>query len=167
MLEDLNWWIIPVAALIPLVIGFIWYNPKTLGTAWMEAAGMTEEKMQGANMAVIFILSYVFACLIGVALMGMTIHQMGFFSLMNTPELQDVNSETYKDAAMIFSKYGGNFRTFGHGALHGFAATLTFIFPLLATNALFERKSWKYIFINTGYWLISSILMGGVICQFV
>ena len=52
--------IIALAALIPLVVGFIWYHPKILGTAWMNAAGLTEEKLKGANMALIFFLVFIF-----------------------------------------------------------------------------------------------------------
>jgi hypothetical protein len=39
-----------------------------------------------------------------------------------------------------------------------------FVFPLLAINAMFERRSWKYVFINTGFWTITITLMGGIIC---
>jgi hypothetical protein len=35
-----------------------------------------------------------------------------------------------------------------------------------ATNALFERKGWKYIWINTGYWVITVSIMGGILCAF-
>jgi Protein of unknown function (DUF1761) len=37
------------------------------------------------------------------------------------------------------------------------------VLPLIGTNALFERKSWKYIFINAGHWTVSLMLMGGII----
>jgi hypothetical protein len=68
--------------------------------------------------------------------------------------------------AMAFmTSYGSEFRTFGHGALHGFITSLFIVFPPLATNALFERKSWTYIFINYGYWAVSLIIMGGIISQ--
>ena len=50
----INFIAVLVAAIVPMIMGFIWYNPKTLGTAWMKAAEVTEEKMKGANMAVIF-----------------------------------------------------------------------------------------------------------------
>ena len=50
----LNLPVILGAALIPTVIGFIWYNPKVFGNDWMAAADMTEEKMKGANMALSF-----------------------------------------------------------------------------------------------------------------
>ncbi|MFT4968832.1 MAG: hypothetical protein ACI9O4_000565 [Chitinophagales bacterium] len=33
-----------VAALIPMLLGFIWDHPKVLGTAWMTACGFTEER---------------------------------------------------------------------------------------------------------------------------
>jgi hypothetical protein len=31
---------------------------------------------------------------------------------------------------------------------------------------LFERKGFRYIAINGGYWIISMALMGGIICAF-
>jgi hypothetical protein len=46
-----------------------------------------------------------------------------------------------------------------HGAMTGIFIAL----PMIGTNALFERKSWKYILINTGYWFVSATLIGGVI----
>ena len=57
---EINWIAIAVSALIPLVIGAIWYNPKVLGKAWMQASGVTEEQVQSGNMLVIFGLTYVF-----------------------------------------------------------------------------------------------------------
>lgn len=32
-----------VAGVSALVVGFVWYNPKVFGNAWMKAAGMTDE----------------------------------------------------------------------------------------------------------------------------
>jgi hypothetical protein len=36
----------------------------------------------------------------------------------------------------------------------------------MGTNALFERRSWKYIFMNVGYWALSAAIMGGIISAF-
>lgn len=164
---QINFLLLLGAALIPMVIGFIWYNPKTLGTAWMEASGMTEEKMKGANMAIIFGLSYVFSLLIGLILNTIVIHQFHFFSiLLNEPGLTEAGSEMNNFVTNFMEKYGTNFRTFKHGAFHGTIAGVLFALPLIGTNALFERKGFKYIAINAGYWIISLALMGGVICQF-
>ena len=62
---------------------------------------------------------------------------------------------------------GTAFRTFGHGALHGFFTGLFIVLPILGTNALFEQKGWKYVWINTGYWAITLMLMGGLICAWI
>lgn len=160
-LVELKAYMIPVAALIPLVIGFVWYNPKVFGKAWMDACGLTEEKLEGANMPVIFLLSYVFANLIGFTLTGLAVHQMGLQSMV-----MGADEATIETARQLLESTSDNYRTFKHGALHGFFAGFTIAFTVLATNALFERKSWKYIWINSGYWIVSMTLMGGVLCAF-
>jgi hypothetical protein len=58
---------------------------------------------------------------------------------------------------------GNDFRTFKHGALHGFFSGLFIALPILGTNALFEQKGWKYILINVGCWTITLALMGGLL----
>lgn len=45
-------------ALIPLLIGFVWYNPKVFGTAWMKEAGVTMEDGKKMNMPLVFGLTY-------------------------------------------------------------------------------------------------------------
>jgi len=158
---------IALAALIPMLVGFIWYHPKIFGTAWMNLAGLTEEKMKGANMALIFILSYVLSFLMGLAIISIVIHQGHVFStLVNAPGFGVPGSPIQTMLENFMRDYGRNFRTFKHGVFHGVLFSIFFVFPLIATNALFERKSWKYIFINTGYWLVTVTLMGGVISQF-
>ncbi|MCB0733760.1 MAG: DUF1761 domain-containing protein [Flavobacteriales bacterium] len=159
-----NFPIILLSALVPMIVGAIWYNPKVLGNAWMAAAEMTEDKIKGANMAIIFGLAYVFAVLIGIEITFVVIHQnhldsMFFDALQNhDPEITDLVNKVRE-----LSKH--NHRTFGHGAFHGGIAGVLFALPVLGTNALFERKGFKYIAINGLYWIVSLALMGGVICQ--
>ena len=66
----------------------------------------------------------------------------------------------------FMASYGKNFRTFKHGAFHGTLTGIMFILPVIATGALFEQKSFKYVMVNAGYWVVTIALMGGVICQF-
>jgi len=160
-----NWIAIIVAALIPTVVGFIWYNPKVFGNAWMKAADMTEEKMKGANMGLIFGVSIVLSLLLTLFLHTVVIHQTHLQSLlMDEPGFGDPNSEVGLMLQDLMSKYGDNFRTFKHGVLHGVIAGIMFALPVLGTNALFERKGFKYIAVNCGYWIVTLGLMGGVIC---
>ncbi|WXT98882.1 DUF1761 domain-containing protein [Seonamhaeicola sp. MEBiC1930] len=159
---EMNYLAIIVAALVPLVLGFIWYNPKVLGTAWMKESGVTEEKMKGANMPVIFGISLLLSIMLAFFIQGIVIHQMGAFSLTGG----DVANALPSYEAFM-NDYGSAFRTFKHGALHGFIAGLFFVFPIMATNGMYERKSWKLTFINVGYWTLTLMIMGSIICGWV
>jgi membrane glycosyltransferase len=155
----INPWSILVAAVAALVVGFVWYNPKVFGNAWMKASGMTEEKMKGGNMAVIFGLALLFAAMMASVLMHLCNHQFGAYSLIGGDEAAALPSyQAFMD------DYGTAFRTFKHGAFHGALAGVFFALPLIGTNALFERKGAKYIFVNSGYWIVTLTLMGAIIC---
>ena len=45
-----NFYAVLVSALVTLLVGFVWYNPKVFGTIWMNETGMTEEKAKQSNM---------------------------------------------------------------------------------------------------------------------
>lgn len=163
---DLNFPIVFAAALIPLLVGFVYYHPKVFGTAWMKAAGLSPDGPK-PNMILVFGLTYLFSVMLGVALISIVIHQMGIFStLQGNADLADPNSPLSLQLKDFMAKYGNNFRTFKHGALHGTIAAIFFALPVFGINSLFERKGWKYFLINLGYWVIALALMGGVICQF-
>lgn len=156
------------AALIPLLLGFVWYHPKVFGTAWMKAAGVDPESGKSMNMALVFGLTYVLAVLVAFALFSITIHQTALFSLFaDEPGFREkaADSEAWQTFTALMAKYGDRFRTFKHGAFHGTLAGIAMALPVIAVNAMFERKGFKYVAINAGYWIVSLALMGGVICQ--
>lgn len=163
----LNFLIIALAALIPMLTGFIWYNEKIFGNAWKNASGLTDEKIKNANMPLIFGLSYLFSFLAAIAMAPVTIHQFHVFSmLLSEPGIMESGTETNNLFVSLMDKYGNNYRTFKHGAFHGVVISILLIVPVLATNALFERKGAKYILINSGYWILTLALMGGVVCAY-
>ena len=161
--------IVLASAIVPMITGFIWYNPKVLGNAWMQAAEVTPEKMKGANMAVIFIMAFVFSFLLAFEMQFLVIHQYSVYSLFNhyiTPSNPNYSVDVVNSVNDMMAKYGNEFRTFKHGALHGTIGGILISLPIIGTNALFERKGFKYIAINTGFWIINMALMGGIICAF-
>lgn len=161
-----NFMLLPAVALIPLLVGFIWYHPKVMGSAWMNETGMTEEKAQQGNMLVTFGMAYIFALFASFALQGMVNHQMGILQLfLGQDGFGEAGSEMTKSYEAIIAIVGDRQLTFKHGAFHGAFYGIIIALPLLGTNALFEQKSWKYIFINVGYWTITLALMGGVLGQ--
>jgi len=127
-----------LAAIVPMIVGFLWYNPKTFEPAWMESIGMTKEKMEGGNMAVT----------LGVSLLMAFILTMPLSYFVNHP-----------------SQFGGDPSgdTFGHGAFHGVFVAILIGMPIIANKALFEQRSFKYFLINFGYWAVTLGLMGGIL----
>ncbi len=53
--------------------------------------------------------------------------------------------------------------TFGHGALHGAEVGALILLPVIGTNALYESRSWTYVFVNSGFWVVCFALMGGIL----
>jgi hypothetical protein len=130
-----NWLAIIVATLIPMIMGFIYYHKALFGKAWMSSLGLTDEDLKKGNMGVIFGISLLMSFL------------LSWFLLIN---VDGPGQE-------------GQFDSFKHGAFHGFELGLLVAMPVLVTNGLFERKNFKNLAINTGYWLLTLTLMGGTI----
>ena len=160
---EINFIALLVAAIVTLVVGFIWYHPKVFGTIWMKENNFTAEDLKKGNMLKIFGLTYLFSLMITMILMALTIHQSGAFGMIGGPPMLDHAKPSF---TAFMTDYGTAYRTFKHGALHGFMAGLFFALPLIGINGLFERKSWKYILIHAGFWAVCLTLMGGIVCAF-
>ncbi len=156
---ETNYLALLLSALSTLFVGFVWYHPKVFGALWMKESGLTESKMKSGNMILIFGMAVIFAFLISVMLQFLVIHQWAVLSAAGgDPTI------TLPSYAAFMKDYGHTFRTFPHGMLHGFMSGLFLGLPIVGINALFERKSWKYILVNGGFWMVSMMLMGGIIC---
>lgn len=134
-MENVNWLSMVIATIIPMIVGFIYYHPKLFGSAWMKSLGITEEDIKKQNMAKTY----------GIALVMSFLLAFFLLNFNNSPGQE------------------GEFDTFKHGAFHGLFLSIVVAMPILMTNGLFELKNLKNIFINIGYWLITLVLMGGIL----
>ena len=89
----------------------------------------------------------VYDILLSLFLSNVVIHQNNIGSAL-MPQVMDTSSQEYQDLIAFMAKYGDRYRTFKHGALHGGITAIFFILPIIAINALFERRGWKYILIG-------------------
>ncbi len=156
---EMNFLAILAAAFSSQIVGMIWYNPKVFGNAWMKATGVTEEQARGGNMWVSMLLGMVYAFFISVFIQFVAIHQIGAVSA--TVDIAGVDPSVLSN---YLAAYGNTYRTFGHGALHGAMFGLFFVFPIIATAAMYEKRSFKYTLISGGYWIVSLMIMGGIVC---
>jgi hypothetical protein len=160
---EINFYAILVAALTTLVVGFVWYGPL-FGKVWMKETGLTEEDLKKDSMIKIFGLTYLFSVMIGIIMLLLTVHQFGALGMIGGPDFIESAKPSYQ---AFMADYATAFRTYKHGALHGFMSGLFLAFPLIAINGLFERRSWKLIFIHSGYWTAVMTVMGAIICGWV
>jgi len=134
-MENVNILSIVLAALVPTVLGIIYYSKPVFGKAWMDSIGMTDEKMKEGNMAVMMIVSLIMAFLIAIFMLNFC---------------NGAGQE-------------GEFDTFGHGAAHGIIISLFFVIPISISKGLFHKTSWKTMLINGLYWMMCLTLMGGIL----
>jgi uncharacterized protein DUF1761 len=47
---DVNWLAVVVAAIVPMVLGALWYSPVLFAGPWLRAVGRTMEELSGARL---------------------------------------------------------------------------------------------------------------------
>jgi len=143
MMPEYNWLALAAAALVPMVLGALYYGPL-FGNAWIASTGKTKEELEPKNMAVTY----------GLALLAAFILA---FSLKTTIEL------THKDVNAAGDLVFGSFHTFKHGALHGAMSCLLSIVPVILSLSLFHNMKGKNILLNIIFWVVAMAIMGGIL----
>lgn len=134
-MDTINWLAILVAGISSFMLGGVWYSPALFGNAWMRENKLSVEEVKKSNKARTFGWSFLFSMIMAA--------NLGMFLGDPKPGCGDPTDLTWGLAA---------------GALAGI-----WVFCSLATVALFELRSWRYIFINGGYCLVALTLMGAII----
>jgi len=91
---------------------------------------------------------------------------MGFYELLFT-DIMRGNAEAQTTIDDFLSEYGDKHRHFGHGVFHGIINAFVIAFPFVSVSLIVEGKSIKQLWYPFSYWLITSIVIGGLISQFV
>ena len=135
--SSINWLAVVACVVVAMVVGSIWFGPKTFYPMWLKAIGKPENHDPGAgmNMALMWPLVIV-AALVEAVFMSLMVHAMGSM----TP--------------------GG--ATLASGALAGFLLWLGFVATTSLTNKLFanQLKAWV---LEMGSHLITMVLMGAIL----
>jgi len=128
----------------------------------MKTNGFKKEDLEGSNMALIMGSAYLLSVVISFFMTSIALHQHSTFSMM-FPDILEKGSQAQIDFTELMKTYGMNGRNFGHGFTHGVITSIFFVGPVIGINALFEKRSVKYVLIHLVYWMISLGLIGGVL----
>ena len=166
-MEQPNWWLILVVAVIPLIIGLIWYNPVVFGKTWKRTAEISEEQANSGNAIKIYLFTYLFSILAAYILTMVSVHQSAIFQLfLGEPALQDSTTAIGSIVNDFMTAHGNRHRSFGHGVIHGVELALFLGLPFIGIHSLFERRPFKYVLIHVGFWMVCFGIMGGLVCAY-
>lgn len=134
--SSINWLAVAVCVFASMMIGGLWFGPKTFFPIWWKAVGKADVQEPGSStsMAVVWGL-IVFSSFVQAMFMALMVNAMGSLS-------------------------GG--ATLGSGALTGFLLWLGFVAPSSLTNKLFADriKAWM---IEVGNHLVTFVVMGAIL----
>ena len=131
--ENMNYIAILVAAAVSIIVGFLWYGPL-FGKIWQELMGFTKKDLEKAK---------------GEG-MGKSYFIMVIGTLITTYVL-----------AYLIDMTG----SVGYidGAIIGFWAWIGFIATTTIGAVLWEKKSWKWWFLNNAHSLVNLLVIGAII----
>ncbi|MEX0649461.1 MAG: DUF1761 domain-containing protein [Candidatus Andersenbacteria bacterium] len=134
-LGDVNWVAVVVAAVISIVLGFLWYSKVLFGKQWQAEHGWSDSDLKKKQKD-----------------MGPSYGLMIVGSLVAAYVL-----------ALVVRAFSAS--TTGNGVSIGFWVWLGFVATTQLGKVLWEGKSWKLFSIDTGYSLVSYALMGAVLAS--
>ena len=153
-----------LSALIPVVLGFIWYHPNVFGNrvANNAAQPVSQIGLMGNFKRIIWI--YLFSMLLSYVILLLSVHQFGPHLLFfGESQMSDPNYGAHAFLANFMEQYGDRHRSFGHGVIHGAELGLFMGIALIGSTALMEGRTIKSMWLHIFFWLICMALMGGVL----
>jgi len=136
---EINYMAVIVAAIVNMVLGYVWYGPL-FGKQWMALSGVMPQldalgKPKGMTKKMVIM--FVGALVMAVTLFKFIAYASGFLQ--------------QSGAAL--------------GLSIGFCLWLGFIAPVTLSVVLWEGKSWKLWFLNNAYYVVLLLVNGAILAS--
>ena len=125
-----------LSTLTPLVLSMVFYRKQLFGKGVTANADSIDSPIGKPNLT----------GFIGITLIASFLVSFFLLNFNNT----GINQE-------------GQYDTFQHGAWHGGFVAVTIVIPVTLIHGVLSRKNWKGILTDIAFWLISLIVMGGIV----
>lgn len=132
---QVNYLGILLATVVSMVTGALWYGPL-FGKQWIKEMGWTKEKMAKKP------------------------DSKEMRKLYGIQALGSLAMSFVLSHALVFASAYLNTSGISAGLETGFWNWLGFVVPVSLGSVLWEGKSWKLWFLNSGYYLLTLLLMG-------
>jgi len=134
--SSINWLAVVACVIVSMIVGSIWFGPKTFFPVWWKAIGKSESQAPSMGNPIAMWGLVILAAFVQAVFMALIVHAMGAM----TP--------------------GG--ATLGSGALTGFLLWLGFVAPSSLTNKLFANQLTAWV-LEVGNHLVNMVLIGAVL----
>jgi len=135
----INYLAVLIGAIIQQSLGAFWYSPSGFGKQWMSIMGIDDTKAKAMKEKGGMGKNY------AIAFAGALVMMCAL--------------SWFIDAAQA--------TTFTQGALTGFWLWLGFLATTMTASVLWESKPWKFYYINSGYYLVSLLINGGIMATWI
>ncbi len=159
---NLNYLAFFLISFVPLIIGYIWYQPHSAISRWSGITFGNPKELSLLQIIICFLLSFTLVY----GYINLVIHQMGFYELFFT-DIMKGSTEAEKIVTDFLSEYGDKHRHFGHGVFHGVINAFVFALPFIGLHAIMDNRGKKYVIHHFSYWFLTSAIIGGLISDFV
>lgn len=137
----INYWAVLVSAILFFALGAVWYSPVLFGKAWTRAMGYSEEDLKNLGQEFNAPKAFIMMFLSGLVMAYVTAHIIDFMGVVFT----DLTPLQTAFTSVVWLWLG-------------------YIATYVISQVAYEQKSWRYYFINTGYWLggllITALVVG-------
>ncbi|MEK7080125.1 MAG: DUF1761 domain-containing protein [Patescibacteria group bacterium] len=138
----INYGAVVVGMIVAVVLGGLWYGPL-FGKLWMREVGMAKPDVITPDMKRSMMRSYTFVALSSLVMTYVLAHVLVF-------------SSAYTGATGVMA-----------GLQAGFWSWLGFALPPTLGPVLWEGKSFKYLLVTAGYYLVALLLIGVLLAVWV
>lgn len=130
---EINWLAVPVAGLITLFVGGLWYGPL-FGKVWMQEFGITEEEIKASGSpAPAMIKSFIASMVLGIGM------------------------------SLVISWSGMPAGDWAGGAVVGACVAILVVGGAVFPNYAFESKTLRHFLIHLGNITVSMVLIGAML----
>src|SRR3954447_16266767 len=133
----INIWAVLLATLSSMVVGFVWYSRPVMGNRWMRLSGVSEEQVAKSPVPA-FIATIIASFVTALVLAGA--------------------------ASISQAYYGGS--SLGNALITGLILWAGFTAARFVTHDAFDRRSPSLTLLNSGYELITIVVMALIIGAF-
>lgn len=160
---NLNYTAFFLISLLPLALGVLWYHPNS---PLFRIAGKDNFQSTWRSSPLFLMTAFFLSFIFVFGYINLVIHQMGFYELFFT-DIMRGSEEAKVITSEFLAKYGDKHRHFMHGVFHGAINAFVFALPFTAFYAFTEARNKRWLLYHFSYWLVMSMLVGGMIAEFV